>query len=73
MCLAIPMKLLERDEHRGTVEAGGAKRDVMLTLTPDAKAGDYVIVHAGYALEVLDEAEALRTLDLFRELGEAGK
>jgi len=73
MCLAIPMKLLERDAQRGTVETGGAKRDVMLTLTPEAKAGDYVIVHAGYALEVLDEAEALRTLELFREIGEAGE
>ena len=73
MCLAIPMKLLGRDEQRGTVETGGAKRNVMLTLTPDAKTGDYVIVHAGYALEVLDEAEALRTLELFRELGVSGE
>ena len=73
MCLAIPMKLLGRDEQRGTVETGGAKRNVMLTLTPDAKPGDYVIVHAGYALEVLDEAEALRTLELFRELGVSGE
>jgi len=73
MCLAIPMKLLERDEARGTVETGGAKRDVMLALTPQAKTGDWVIVHAGYALEVLDEAEALRTLELFRELGESGE
>jgi hydrogenase expression/formation protein HypC len=45
----------------------------MLTLTPQARVGDYVIVHAGYALEVLDEAEALRTLELIRELGEAGE
>jgi len=67
------MKLLGRDEQRGTVETGGAKRNVMLTLTPDAKTGDYVIVHAGYALEVLDEAEALRTLELFRELGVSGE
>lgn len=72
MCLAIPMKLLERDVQRGTVETGGAKREIMLTLTPNAKAGDYLIVHAGYALEVLDEAEALRTLELFREIGESG-
>ena len=73
MCLAIPMKLLKRDEQRGTVETGGAQRNVMLTLTPQAKTGDYVIVHAGYALEVLDEAEALRTLELFRELGVSGE
>jgi hydrogenase expression/formation protein HypC len=70
MCLAIPMKILERSDQRGLVENGGARREIMLTLTPDAQTGDYVIVHAGYALEVLDEQEAQRTLDLIRLLGE---
>lgn len=73
MCLAVPMKILRRAEDRGEVEFGGARREVMLNLVPDAQAGDYVIVHAGYALEVLDEAEAQRTLDLLRELGDAGE
>jgi hydrogenase expression/formation protein HypC len=72
MCLAIPMKILERGEQRGTVEIGGARREIMLTLTPEAQTGDYVIVHAGYALEILDEHEAQRTLDLIRLLGEDG-
>lgn len=70
MCLAIPMKLLERKEDRGVAEIGGARREVMLTLTPQAAVGDYVIVHAGYALEILDEEEAHRTLELLREIGE---
>jgi hydrogenase expression/formation protein HypC len=73
MCLAIPMKILERNGQKATVEIGGARKDIMLTLTPDAANGDYVIVHAGYALEVLNEVEALRTLELLRELGEAGE
>ena len=42
----------------------------MLSLCPDAKIGDYVVVHAGYALEILDEEEAKRTLDLLRDIGE---
>jgi hydrogenase expression/formation protein HypC len=68
MCLAIPMKILERRDQTGTVEFGGARKEIMLTLTPEARVGEYVIVHAGYALEVLDEQEAERTLALLREL-----
>lgn len=64
------MKLLERGDHRGTVEIGGARREIVLTLTPDARVGDWLIVHAGYALEILDEQEAQRTLDLLRQLGD---
>lgn len=69
MCLAIPMKLLSQNDQHGTVEIGGAQREVILTLTPQAKVGDWVIVHAGFAFEILDEAEAQRTLDLLRDLG----
>jgi len=71
MCLAIPMRLLTREGDRGMAEISGARRDVMLSLTPEAEIGDYVIVHAGYALEILDEEEAERTLQLLRELGES--
>lgn len=69
MCLAVPMKILERSDDRGKVELGGAHKNIMLTLTPDAKVGDYVIVHAGYALEIIDEQEALETLELLRAIG----
>jgi hydrogenase expression/formation protein HypC len=73
MCLAIPMKVLELDGQRGVVEMSGARRNIVLAMTPDAKVGDYVIVHAGYALEVMNEEEAMRTLELIRQLGEAGE
>ncbi|MBU0509490.1 HypC/HybG/HupF family hydrogenase formation chaperone, partial [bacterium] len=52
MCLAIPMKVIERRGERGLVAMGGAEKEIMLTLTPEASAGDFVIVHAGYALQV---------------------
>lgn len=55
----------------GVAELGGAQREVMLTLTPQAKVGDYLIVHAGYAIEILDEEEAERTLELLRQIGES--
>jgi hydrogenase expression/formation protein HypC len=68
MCLAIPGKLLsitnEDEIHRsGKVDFGGVARSVNLALVPEARPGDYVIVHVGIALSVLDEAEARAVLD----------
>lgn len=68
MCLAIPMQLTEIDGPRGTVDTGGVSCDVRLDLV-EARVGDYVLVHAGYAIGVLDEAEASETLALLSELG----
>jgi hydrogenase expression/formation protein HypC len=65
------MKLLSRDGQIGKVEIGGVRKQIMLTLTPEANEGDYLVVHAGYALVVLDEEEAIRNLELLRELGES--
>ncbi|MBU0693041.1 HypC/HybG/HupF family hydrogenase formation chaperone [bacterium] len=73
MCLAIPMKLVTREGDRGAVETGGVRRDIMLTFVPDAVPGNYLIVHAGYALELLDEESARETLALLREIGETGE
>jgi len=70
MCLAIPMKLLKIDGSRGTVELSGVRKEIMLTLTPDARIGDYVIIHAGYAIEILNEEEAQETLQLLHEISE---
>jgi len=70
MCLAIPMKLIEVQGARGIVALGGIRKEIMLTLTPDARIGDYVIIHAGYAIEILNEEEAEQTLDLLREISE---
>jgi hydrogenase expression/formation protein HypC len=73
MCLAIPGKLISidtatEDLRMGRVDFGGAVKDVCLDLVPEANAGDYVIVHVGFALNVLDEAEAVRTLELISEI-----
>ena len=72
MCLAVPMKLIERDGDRGTVQVGGARSTIVLSLVPDAQIGDWLVVHAGYALEILDEQEAELTLNLLRQMGEGG-
>ncbi len=70
MCLAIPMKLERVEGTAGEAEVGGARRTVQLHFLPEAKAGDYVIVHAGFAIERLDEKEAAKTLDLIRRMAE---
>jgi len=70
MCLAIPMRLAERGELAGTVELDGVRREVSLMLLPEARAGDWVLVHAGYAIGLVDEAEAAETLALLREMAE---
>jgi hydrogenase expression/formation protein HypC len=67
MCLAIPMKLLDRDDFDGTVELDGIRRTVSLMLLPDAAVGEHLLVHAGYAIGTINEEEAARTLDLLRE------
>ena len=72
MCLAVPMKLIEvTGEGVGRVDAGGVKSDVSLMMIPHAREGDYLIVHAGFGIEVLDAGEAQIRLDLFRELAAA--
>jgi len=72
MCLAIPGSLISVSEapeleRTGRVSFGGVVREVSLALLPEAKPGDWVIVHVGFALSILDEEEARRTLDLFSE------
>ena len=67
MCLAIPMKLIRRDEMSGVAEIDGVEREVSLLLLPDAAVGDYVLIHAGYAIGTIDEEEAQITLALLRE------
>ena len=64
MCLAIPMQVVERREFDGITDLNGVRRTVGLMLTPEAVLGDWVLVHAGYAIGVVDELEAARTLAL---------
>jgi hydrogenase expression/formation protein HypC len=74
MCLAIPGRLEARFEignsPMGKVDFNGLRRDVCLSCVPDAKVGDFVVVHVGFAISVVDAAEAARTLALLAELGE---
>ena len=69
MCVAIPVKVNKIEGVMAEVEIGGVLRQVSLQLTPEAKKDDYVLVHAGFAIQVLDEEEARETLTLFEELG----
>ena len=71
MCLAIPALVKSIDGYMAEVDIDGVTRQVSLQLTPDVKVGDYVLLHTGYAINVIDEAEAEETLKLLRELSEA--
>lgn len=73
MCLATPMKVIEIDGAEGVVEAGGIRQGVSFAMLADARVGDYVIVHAGYAIEKLDEKEALETIALLRDYRESAE
>ncbi|MFZ2727377.1 MAG: HypC/HybG/HupF family hydrogenase formation chaperone [Methylococcaceae bacterium] len=76
MCLAIPAKIISINnqddalQRMAKVDFSGITKDISLAYLPEAKAGDYVIVHAGLALSLLDEQEAQLTLDAFAQLSE---
>jgi hydrogenase expression/formation protein HypC len=69
MCLAIPMRITSVDDTLATIVTAGLEQRCSIVLVPDARAGDYVLVHAGFAISLIDEAEANETLDLLREIG----
>lgn len=73
MCLALPMRIISMDGVIATIAAEGLEQRASLTLVPEAKLGDYVLVHAGYAISVLSEDEAAETLSLLAELAAAGE
>ncbi len=70
MCLAIPALIKSIDGYMAEVDIDGVTRQVSLQLTPEARVGDYVLLHTGYAINVIDPAEAEETLKLLRELTE---
>lgn len=71
MCLAIPMQVSEiKDDGMARVEAMGTERDIAIDLTPQVQVGDYVLVHAGFAIEVVDEQYAAETLELIQTMAE---
>ncbi len=73
MCLGIPGKIIDIYEAKGLqmgkVDFGGVIKEVCLAYVPEAKLGDYTVIHVGFALNILDEAEALETLQLLRDIG----
>ena len=75
MCLAVPGKIIsiegdDRVFRRGRVNFGGIVKDVSLAYVPEANIGDYVVVHVGFALSVVDEEEANKVFKYLREMGE---
>jgi hydrogenase expression/formation protein HypC len=75
MCLAVPGKILSIDDtdpvfRSGKVSFGGIQKQVNLAYVPEAKVGDYILVHVGFAISTIDEAEAEEVFEYLREMGE---
>lgn len=70
MCLAIPAKIVDIKGTNGTAEIGGVRRDVDLRMLDDVELGDFVIIHAGFAIQKLDTKDAEKTLAMLREIAE---
>ncbi len=70
MCLAVPVRVLQIDGQKALVELGGLARQASIMLVPDVQVGDYVLLHAGFAIQKLDEREAEETIRLFAEMTE---
>jgi hydrogenase expression/formation protein HypC len=68
MCLAIPALVESIDGEKAVVSIEGVRREISIQLTPEAEIGDYVLLHAGYAISILDETEALQTLEILRQV-----
>jgi hydrogenase expression/formation protein HypC len=68
MCLAIPMKVEKIEDDYAIVSLGNVKRKVNISLIENVKKGDYLIIHAGFAIEKLDREEAKKTLNILREI-----
>jgi hydrogenase expression/formation protein HypC len=73
MCYAIPGRIIAVEGDMGTVDFGGVRKKANLTILPSAKKGDYVLVHAGFAIERLSRRSAEESLKLIKELGEAAE
>jgi len=77
MCLGIPAKVVELYEANGMkmakVDFGGALKEACMEYLPEVKVGDYTIVHVGFGLSILDEKEAMETMDLLRQIDSLGE
>jgi len=72
MCLAVPGQIVEREGNAARVDFGGIQREILLDLVDDAVVGDWVLAHAGFAIQKVDTEEAAEVLAMFAEIGEAG-
>jgi hydrogenase expression/formation protein HypC len=70
MCLSVPGKVVEIQNNMARVEVGGVIREVSMDVCPDVTVGEYVLIHTGFAIQQLDEKEALETLELLKKLAE---
>ncbi len=71
MCLAVPARIMQlHDNAQATLDMMGVQREASVRLTPDAQVGDYVLVHAGFSIQVIDAQEAAATAELLRDLDE---
>jgi hydrogenase expression/formation protein HypC len=68
MCLAIPALVISIHGEKAVADISGVRREISLQLTPDVKVGDYVLLHTGYAISVIDEIEAQQSLDMLRQV-----
>lgn len=77
MCLGIPGKIISVYEDHGTrmakIDFGGVSREACIEVVPEAKVGDWTIVHAGFALNMLSETEALETLDMLQQMADLAR
>lgn len=73
MCLAIPGLIRSIEDREAEVDLGGVSRRVSLWLTPEAKIGDWVLIHTGYAIGIVSAEDAQETLKLFEEMARAGE
>jgi hydrogenase expression/formation protein HypC len=72
MCLAIPALIKSINGQQAVADIDGVTREISLQLTPEAKVGDYVLLHTGYAISIIDAEEAAETLKLLREMAGSG-
>lgn len=71
MCLGVPGKIVKIKKNMAKVDVGGFLRDISLDLCPEVSIGEYVLIHAGFAIQKVDEKEAEETLDLLKKMAEA--
>ncbi|MEF3280872.1 MAG: HypC/HybG/HupF family hydrogenase formation chaperone [Elusimicrobiota bacterium] len=68
MCLSVPAKIIKVNGKTAVVDFNNTTRDISIMLVPEAKEGDYVLVHAGFAIQLLSKEEAKKTIEIFKEI-----